>query len=146
MFYVCMRNIHLLLCLWWGPLNRHSFMIHQTFLMSPYFVPDTVPGTGDTKVSKIDGLLIRVRFSYGWQKNPNKGDIYSSLTSRRTRGTQSQVGMKDSCCREPGFCILLLCFARCKTSLSRSPHGPGWLRELQPWQPLSTWLEREGWR
>lgn len=33
--------------------------------MSPYFVPDTVPGTGDTKVSKIDGLLIRVRFSYG---------------------------------------------------------------------------------
>lgn len=35
-----------------GHLRTHLFMIHQTFLMSPYFVLDTVQGTRDTKVSK----------------------------------------------------------------------------------------------
>ena len=58
-FYVCLHNIHFYCVCGVGHLiQTHLFMIHQTFLMSTDFVPDTRQGTGDIKVSNINGLLI----------------------------------------------------------------------------------------
>lgn len=54
-----MHNIHFYCVGGVGHLiQTHLFMIHQTLLMSTDFVPDTMQGTGDIKVSKINGLLI----------------------------------------------------------------------------------------
>lgn len=54
-----MRNIHFYCVGGVGHLiQTHLFMIHQTLFMSTDFVPDTMQGTGDIKVSKINGLLI----------------------------------------------------------------------------------------
>lgn len=122
MFYICMHNIHFILSLWFGPFNTHPFI---------YDSPD---------ISCAHLFCARYCARYRRYKSEQEKQtlcylgLGSATYNRKIRTNEliplyikedqrCTVGMEDSCCREPGFCIFLLWHAGRTASSSRSPRG-----------------------